>query len=945
MESDGNANQDAESLEVHYEYSSQFPRILDHLNASILVTTYQAGKLLIIGVEDGELKISFLDYEQPMGLAVSPSRIAIGTRRQIHFLVPAHETQGNQSQYDGCFVPRSTLYTGNIHGHDLGWGTAGLWVVNTLFSSLCTLHEDYSFVPQWMPPFITELADQDRCHLNGMALKAGAPRFVSAMSETDTAAGWRPHKATSGVIMEVPSGQVVCRDLSMPHSPRIYDNRLWVLDSGHGALTQVDTGTGKCTPVETMPGYTRGLSFCGQFAFVGLSKIRETSVFGGVPIAENRDELRCGVGVVDMMSGHTVATFQFHSGVNEIFAVETLVGFKNPLVAGASVDQQSQEVWIVPSPNGGTPESRSRLPIFSGAQEERKPAESSGSVVAAMKESTLVEQARKIAAEGQLAQAAVMLEEAIARSATPASLLVNLGNMRQDQGDQESALLCYQRALQADENCIAALQNLGYLLFNMGEAEKARDVYQKLIEVAPSPINRLLSASVLPVVYDSQEDVEHWREVQIETLSEAVRLLEASPGEYVDATKSLVPTCFFAAYQGKRDRHLMKQRGKLVRGQSFSRTKFRSHSDGRLRVGFLSAYFRDHTIGRLNIRRLENLCRDQIHLTIIYAGSQLDEMANRFEEMSDAYVRLPRSLDHAIDSLSSLELDILVHTDVGMDSLTQTLAFSRFAPVQVATWGHPDTTGSPMIDYFLSSEKLEPDGLDSGDLSLSDYSEQLCLLPSLGIDYEMPGVFDERIGANLLNDTYGRKSYLCPQTLFKFHPDFDSLLATILEQDKSAVLVLLEGRLAEWTHRLRRRFRRTLPERGQRVRFIPAIPRPVFLSVLAAADVILDPIHFGGGNSSIEALGVGRPVVTMPGAFLRSRITSALYREVGLDELIAENAQQYCELAFRIANDKQYRDFARRQCTTAAHRWMAESTASSELEEFLLSIYPRSTAI
>ena len=351
--------------EVKFEYTPQFPEILTHIRASVLVTTYQAGKLLVLGAKDGKLQISFLDYDQPMGLAVSREMIAIGTRKQMHFLVPAHETQAGQNDYDGCFVPRSSFYTGSIHGHDLGCGQTGLWIVNTLFSSLATLHDDFSFVPQWRPPFISQLIDQDRCHLNGMAMENGLPKFVTAMSQTDSAAGWRPNKATSGVVMEVPSGQVVCSQMSMPHSPRLYADRLWVLNSGLGSFGYVDPANGSYEAVEAMPGYTRGLSFCGQFAFVGLSKIRETAIFGGVPIAKRRDELRCGIGVVDLTTGKTVAVFQFLSGVTEIFAVEALAGFSNPLIAGASVDMQEREVWVVPAEGAPRPQVEPRMPIYS----------------------------------------------------------------------------------------------------------------------------------------------------------------------------------------------------------------------------------------------------------------------------------------------------------------------------------------------------------------------------------------------------------------------------------------------------------------------------------------------------------------------------------------------------------------------------------------------------
>jgi uncharacterized protein (TIGR03032 family) len=239
----------------------------------------------------------------------------------------------------------------------LGWGSDGLWVVNTLFSCLCTLHESYSFVPRWRPPFISKLADEDRCHLNGMAMEAGAPRYVTALAETDTAGGWRANKATTGCVLDVSTGAVLTRGLAMPHSPRVHNGRLWVLDSGTGSLVAMDRTTGTCETVQRVPGYTRGLAFCGQFAFVGLSRIRETNVFGGLPIAERHHELCCGVAVVDLISGRSVAKFQFLSGVDEIFAVDVVPGRAHPVFSGASLDQQPREVWIVPAGCEQVPES------------------------------------------------------------------------------------------------------------------------------------------------------------------------------------------------------------------------------------------------------------------------------------------------------------------------------------------------------------------------------------------------------------------------------------------------------------------------------------------------------------------------------------------------------------------------------------------------------------
>src|SRR5262249_26248602 len=194
-------------------------------------------------------------------------------------------------------------------------------------------------VPRWRPPFVTALAAEDRCHLNGLALAAGergvsAPRFVSALGETDTPGGWRPNKAHGGCLIEVPSGEVVARGLSMPHSPRLHDRRLWLLESGTGRLLLVDATFGHMETVAELPGFSRGLALGGLYAFIGLSRIRETSTFGGLPIAERVAELKCGVAVVDLRGGEVIGLLEFQTAVEEIFAVEILPGLRFPEVVG-----------------------------------------------------------------------------------------------------------------------------------------------------------------------------------------------------------------------------------------------------------------------------------------------------------------------------------------------------------------------------------------------------------------------------------------------------------------------------------------------------------------------------------------------------------------------------------------------------------------------------------
>jgi uncharacterized protein (TIGR03032 family) len=342
--------------EAGFTHSASFPEVLADAGASLLVSTYQAGQLVAIGTHEGQLAFDFHRFDQAMGIAVAPDQVAVGAKGQVWFLrdhtelAPRLEPPG---RYDRCFLAANSMVTGGIQGHELTWGTdpegrPELWVVNTLFSCLAGLDPAYSFVPRWRPPFISQLAAEDRCHLNGLAMRDGSPAFVTVMARSDTAGGWRETKLTSGTVLHVPSGEVVTTGLSMPHSPRWHDGQLYVLDSGMGHLQRVDLDTGRREMVAALPGYARGLAIHGDLAFVGLSKIRETAVFGGVPIAEYHDQLKCGIGVIDLRSGSTVATLEFTSVMEEIFDVQVVAGSRNVALGNAPGD--GDEIWLVPQP-------------------------------------------------------------------------------------------------------------------------------------------------------------------------------------------------------------------------------------------------------------------------------------------------------------------------------------------------------------------------------------------------------------------------------------------------------------------------------------------------------------------------------------------------------------------------------------------------------------------
>ena len=344
---------DRPGTEVQFRHSESFPGLLLRAGCSLLVSTYQAGQLVAVGVADDQLTFAFRRFDRAMGVAVAADRIAVAGKDQVWSLRDSSDIAAAlapRGRYDRCWLPRTSTVTGAIQCHEVAWGTDAdgapqLWIVNTLFSCLAGIDPRYSFVPRWQPPFVSALAAQDRCHLNGLAIRDGSPAYVTVFARTDAPRGWRELPTDSGAVLDVASGEVVTTGLTMPHSPRWYRGNLYVLNSGLGRLERVDLATGRREAVAAVPGYARGLAMHDGLAFVGLSRIRETVVFGGVPIAEYHDQLKCGVGVIELATGATVATLEFASAVEEIFDVQTVPGARCPTF-GSSED--GNEVWVLP---------------------------------------------------------------------------------------------------------------------------------------------------------------------------------------------------------------------------------------------------------------------------------------------------------------------------------------------------------------------------------------------------------------------------------------------------------------------------------------------------------------------------------------------------------------------------------------------------------------------
>lgn len=331
---------------LEFAPSRQFPDWLAQMRTSLAFTTYQAGKLFLIGLQpDGRLSLFERTLNRCLGLWGNAQSLYLSSLYQLwrfeNLLGPGETYEG----YDRCYTPRVGWVTGDIDAHDLALDARGRIVfVSTLFSCLATVSETHSFTPLWQPPFISRLAAEDRCHLNGLAMRDGVPGWVTAVSRTDIADGWREHRREGGCLIDVQRNEVVLTGLSMPHSPRWYRDRLWLHNSGTGEFGYADLKSGTFVPVAFCPGYLRGLAFVGDYAVAGLSKPRRDRAFSGLYLEERLEKegvgARCGLVVIDLKRGDTVHWLRIEGEVvEELYDVVSLVGVRRPMAIGFVSDE------------------------------------------------------------------------------------------------------------------------------------------------------------------------------------------------------------------------------------------------------------------------------------------------------------------------------------------------------------------------------------------------------------------------------------------------------------------------------------------------------------------------------------------------------------------------------------------------------------------------------
>jgi uncharacterized protein (TIGR03032 family) len=336
---------------VRIEASGSFPAFLAQQNISLAFTTYQAGKLFLVGRNGDRLAVFERTFNRSMGLCYHRGALWMSSLYQLwrfeNVLRPGNRWQG----CDALYVPRVGHTTGDLDLHDVAIDDQGAPVfVVTRFCCLATLSQRDSFKPLWHPAFLSKLAPEDRCHLNGLAVdEAGSPKYVTACSTTDTREGWREHRRGGGVVIDVPTGEIVARGFSMPHSPRLYRGKLYVHHSGEGWFGTVSPASGEFQPLAFAPGYLRGMAFVGDYAVVGLSKPRQAT-FSGLPLDENlaqrQQQAECGLRVIHLPTGEVRHWLRVEGTVTELYDVVVIPGVQRPAALGLKSDEIQTQLSI-----------------------------------------------------------------------------------------------------------------------------------------------------------------------------------------------------------------------------------------------------------------------------------------------------------------------------------------------------------------------------------------------------------------------------------------------------------------------------------------------------------------------------------------------------------------------------------------------------------------------
>jgi protein O-GlcNAc transferase len=520
-------------------------------------------------------------------------------------------------------------------------------------------------------------------------------------------------------------------------------------------------------------------------------------------------------------------------------------------------------------------------------------------------------------ATGAVTDAEQCFERALAIDESVAATWSALGNLYAETFKFSRAKQCLERALALDAGNEQARSTLGFVLAEMGETAAAQLVLtttpSSLSLPLPPPLpRRVRSLLLLPQIYNSAEDLQRWRKRFCDGL-DALRDVAAGSEDIWKIAQSN----FLLAYQGQNDRDLQEKYAGFLRTliakhrPDFLTAPQRDFNRKRIRIVFVSSFFRECTVGHYFRRWITGLDTQKFERIVIHTGWQPDAFGLALQQQCDQFIVARGGVLQTAELIRAQSADIVIYPEVGMGTINYWLTNMRLAPTQIAAWGHPVTTGSREIDYFLTCAGMEP--VHAAD----HYTERLLMLPGIGTRYTMPPAVATNITRESLSLPGENHLYICPQSLFKIHPDNDAIYVDIMARDAKAVLLFFQSDHAAITQAFSQRLATGMAARGiaprNQIKFLPRMNEASFRAVLSLADVVLDTLHWSGGNTSLDVLSAAAPIVTLPGEFMRGRQTGAMLRAMDANELIANDSAAYVGTAISLASDNVARESLRRK--------------------------------
>jgi len=513
---------------------------------------------------------------------------------------------------------------------------------------------------------------------------------------------------------------------------------------------------------------------------------------------------------------------------------------------------------------------------------------------------------------GEYQKAMSSYEKVIQINPNYANAYYNLGIIFKELGEYQKAMSSYEKAIQINPNHIDAHNNLGNILNELGENQKALNSYEKAIKIEPENLtSHWLSMNTFPVIYNNFEEIDQYRKKFLKSIKKVNLLLDTqskySKKQLVNAIKS--STNFYLHYQGKDVLELQQHYAHLIEQitqniyQEFHKERKKNISSKYIKIGFVSSFFRSHTVSKLFKNWILKLDQKYFKRFVYYVDNKFDHTTNEIKQNVDYFFN-HTDVDQLINQISHDNLDVLIYLDIGMRPIIQILSSLRLAPIQCNTWGHPVTSGFKNIDYYFSSELMEDQN------SQKYYSENLIMLPNLGINYDFPNLSNIK-KPNILNKS-NTTIFLNLQSLFKLLPQDDHIYLDILKKNSDCCFWFIHGKKISVTSIFKERISKLFKKEGYDFEkysyFHPRCSQEEFFGLIEESDIILDSFNWSGGNTSLEAISLNKPIVTYPSAFMRGRHTYGILKILDIEETIAISKKNYVEIAVKLANDKNFRN-------------------------------------